>query len=158
MAAWPDHVGAPAGAFKTNKMSDVLSMVDLLKNSGLTFLIGHDLGNRRASTGDYRRLLSTVKSGFYHQDDCDWPNPYMWSVVHKWGRCAYAEETHKDRYMKFCSTQRAWGAGRLRSSERASDKLGQSPLFCAGTALNSKREKVARTDVRFWSGLVLTPQ
>ena len=37
--------------------------------------------------------------------------------------------------IKFCSTQRGVGMGRLWPSDRAFDKLGQSPLFCAGTAL-----------------------
>ncbi len=43
--------------------------------------------------------------------------------------------------MKFISTHRAWEAGRLRPSERASYKLGQSPLFLRWTALDSKSEK-----------------
>ena len=53
-------------------------------------------------------------------------------LANKRGRCVCGEETRKDRNTKNCSAHRAWGAGRLRPPERASDTLGISPLFCAG--------------------------
>jgi hypothetical protein len=53
------------------------------------------------------------------------------------------KETREDKNMKFSSTHRAWGAGRLRPSDKASDKLGQFQLFFySWTALDySKSEK-----------------
>jgi hypothetical protein len=54
------------------------------------------------------------------------------------------ESKRREINIKKCSTQWAWGAGRLRSPERASDKLGKSRFFFAGTALDSKSEKWKR--------------
>ncbi len=43
--------------------------------------------------------------------------------------------------MKFCSMQWTWGAGRLRHSERAPNKFGESQLLLRWTALDSKVKK-----------------